>query len=66
MSPDPMVLSLDLSAIEHGLLLDLLRDELGRLKGEIYRTEARAFKDELKARETVLVSLIARLEAARA
>jgi hypothetical protein len=57
-------MSLDLSASEHGLLLEILREELGRLKAEINRTEAHDFKDELKAREATLVAIIGRLEQA--
>jgi hypothetical protein len=56
-------MTLELSNEEHALLLELLRDELGRLKGEIYRTEAADFKEELKAREALLASIIGRLEA---
>ena len=55
-------MTLDLSATEHGLLLEILREELGRLKAEINRTEAHEFKDELKAREATLVAIIGRLE----
>jgi len=55
-----------MSGPERDLLLTLLRDELGRLKGEIYKTEAADFKADLKAREATLVAIIGRLEGAEA
>ena len=55
-----------LTAPERDLLLALLRDELGRLKSEIYRTEAAGFKRELKEREATLTAIIGRLEASEA
>jgi hypothetical protein len=55
-------MELALSATEGELLLDLLREELGRLKGEIYRTETAEYKSALKAREGLLVDIIGRLE----
>ena len=55
-------MAIDLSPEEHELLLDLLRTDLANLKAEIYRTEAAGFKEELKAREAILVRLIGRLE----
>ena len=55
-------MTLELSNDEHAMLLQLLRDELGRLKGEIYKTEAAGFKDELKDREALLTAIIGRLE----
>jgi uncharacterized small protein (DUF1192 family) len=59
-------MELTLTAPERDLLLALLRDELGRLKGEIYRTEAAQFKHELKQREATLIAIIGRLEASQA
>jgi hypothetical protein len=56
----------EMTAPERDLLLDILRDELGRLKGEIYKTETRGFKEQLKGKEATLVSLIERLEASQA
>jgi hypothetical protein len=55
---------LEMSDEERRMLLDLLREELGRLKGEIYKTEAAEFKADLKEREALLVAIIARLEGA--
>ncbi len=51
-----------MTAPERDLLLDILTDELGRLKGEIYKTETWEYKEQLKAREQTLESLIARLQ----
>lgn len=56
-------MAIDLSPEELELLLDLLRADLANLKAEIYRTEAAGFKEELKARERILIGLIGRLEA---
>lgn len=59
-------MTLDLDGPEHDLLLRILEDELGRLKGEIYKTETLEYKEQLKGRETMLVSLIDRLKASQA
>ncbi len=56
----------EMTAPERDLLLDILRGELGRLKGEIYKTETWDYKEQLKSREQTLVSLIERLEASEA
>jgi hypothetical protein len=55
-------MNVELTGPERDLLLEILSDDLGRLKGEIYRTEAFAYKEELKAREQTLVGIIGRLE----
>lgn len=55
-------MNLDLTADERDYLLNLLRQELGRLKSEINRTETASFKDGLKADEEILKQLISRLE----
>lgn len=55
-------MTLDLTADERDALLAILRAELGRLKGEIYRTEDRDFKVGLKEREAIILGLIDRLE----
>jgi hypothetical protein len=55
-------MSLDLSAEEHDLLVDLLDRAYRDLKEEIYKTEAYAYKKDLKSRERMLVGLIQRLE----
>lgn len=59
-------MTIDLSAPERELLLAVLRDQLGSLKGEIYKTETWDYKQELKGREELLVGLIGRLESAEA
>ena len=56
-------MDMPLTAVERDYLLNLLRQELGRLKSEINRTEAAAFKDQLKADEAMLLALIERLSA---
>ncbi len=55
-------MNVDPTAPERDLLLEMLRDDLGRLKGEIYKTETFEYKVELKAREATLVGIIGRLE----
>jgi hypothetical protein len=55
---------IELSADEQRVLLQTLQEELGRLKAEINRTEAHDFKQELKGRESALMAIIGRLEAA--
>jgi hypothetical protein len=55
-------MNVELSAPERDLLLEMLSDDLGRLKGEIYRTETFEYQEELKARERTLVGIIGRLE----
>ena len=59
-------MTLELSNAEHALLLEVLQSELGRLKGEIYKTEDADFKEELKARESHLTAIIGRLESSAA
>jgi uncharacterized small protein (DUF1192 family) len=54
---------IEFSRDERRVLLQTLQEELGRLKAEINRTEAHDFKEELKARESALTSIIGRLEA---
>jgi hypothetical protein len=55
--------NLDLSQDEHDYLLDLLREERGRLKSEVHHTDARDYKDALRIRAGLLRGLIERLEA---
>ncbi len=56
-------MAFDLTHTELHVLLDVLHEELGRLKAEINRTETTAFRDELRNREAILISVITRLEA---
>lgn len=55
---------IELTDDEQRLLLEVLSDELGRLKAEINRTETTAFREELRAREATLVAMIDRLQTA--
>lgn len=55
-------MNLELTAPERDLMLEMLRDDLGHLKGEICKTETFEYKEELKAREQTLVGIIGRLE----
>jgi hypothetical protein len=55
-------MTLELTSAEAELLLELLRNELSELRTEIHRTETRAFKDDLKAREALLETIIGRVE----
>jgi hypothetical protein len=59
-------MTLELSAEEHTLLLETLRNKLGELKSEIYHTEAADYKVALKEREALLQAIIGRLESASA
>jgi hypothetical protein len=54
-----------LSVEERDVLLDILRGQLSDLKAEINRTETTGFREELRAREAALVSVIGKLEADR-
>jgi hypothetical protein len=56
-------MKIEMTAPERDLLLTLLEDELGRLKGEIYKTETWEYKEQLKSREQTLTLLIDRLKA---
>jgi hypothetical protein len=56
-------MTLELSAEDGAYLLETLREELGRLKAEINRTEAHDFKEALKEQEAALVRIIGQLEA---
>jgi hypothetical protein len=56
-------MKIEMTAPERDLLLTLLADELGRLKGEIYKTETWDYKEQLKSREQTLTLLIDRLKA---
>jgi hypothetical protein len=56
-------MNLELSAEERTLLLEILRNDFGQLRSEIYHTEGQEWKAELKEREALLQGIIARLEA---
>jgi hypothetical protein len=55
-------MTFDLSPDEQQLLLEVLQDEVRELKAEIHRTETTSFREELKAREATLMTIIGRLE----
>jgi hypothetical protein len=55
-------MNMELTAPQRDLLLEMLRDDLVQLKGEIDKTETFEYKEELKARERTLVEIIGRLE----
>jgi hypothetical protein len=57
-------MELHLAAVERALLTDLLRRHLGDLRAEISHTDAYDFKQDLKVREELIRSLLARLEQA--
>jgi hypothetical protein len=56
-------MDLELTPAEAELLRELLANVLSELRAEIHRTETYAYKEELKAREALLESIIARLGA---
>ncbi|HLC25690.1 MAG TPA: hypothetical protein VJM80_02860 [bacterium] len=47
---------------EQKLLLEILESYLGDLREEVYKTETFRFKEDLKARETLLRSLIEKIQ----
>ena len=57
-------MNLELSADERTLLLEILRNDFGQLRSEIYHTEAADWKAGLKEREASLQAIIGRLESA--
>jgi hypothetical protein len=56
-------MNLELSGEERILLLEILRNDFGQLRSEIYHTEGRDWKVGLKEREALLHAIIERLEA---
>ncbi|HLZ69214.1 MAG TPA: hypothetical protein VKV26_04815 [Dehalococcoidia bacterium] len=54
--------SIALSADEAAIVAGLVRDQLGSLRGEIYKTENYDLRQELHKRESLLKGLLARLE----
>ena len=59
-------MQLDLSPQEASVLDDLLRERLGDLKEQIYKTEVAEYKTTLKQRESTLLELLGRLRASGA
>ena len=59
-------MQLDLSPQEASVLDDLLRERLGDLKEQIYKTEVAEYKTTLKQPESTLLELLGRLRASGA
>jgi len=55
-------MQIDLSVEELKLLAELLRREYQELREEIYKTEDTRFKADLRAKEKLIESLLAKLE----
>ena len=58
-------MAVELSDAELNMLDEILTNQLGELKEEIYKAEVADFKAGLKEREVILTSLLERLRAAR-
>jgi len=57
------MMQLEIGSEERSLLIDVLDSAYRNLKEEINKTETHHFKDELKAREAILLSLLDQLRA---
>jgi hypothetical protein len=55
-------MTVDLTAQQRDVVLSILEEELGRLKGEIYKTETWEYEEQLKERESLLIAAIDRLK----
>jgi len=55
-------MQIDLSSEELTLLAELLRRDYQELREEIYKTEDSRFKADLRTREKLIESLLAKLE----
>lgn len=53
---------IELSATEHTVLLDILRERLGEMREQVYHADTSSFKDDLKHREAVIRGLIDKCE----
>jgi hypothetical protein len=62
--PYNAAVNLELSPEERTLLLEILRNDFGQLRSEIYHTEGADWKAGLKEREALLQAIIRRLETA--
>jgi hypothetical protein len=56
-------MQIEITEQEGTILADVLRSYLGDLRAEIYKTEARSLKEDLKEREAALVAVLGRLPA---
>ena len=54
-------MQITLSEEEKSTLLDVLKETLPNLREEVYKTESYDYREELKRREVVVKSLLARL-----
>ena len=59
-------MSVDLTPDEQTMLAGILDKELDVLRDEIFKTDTRDYKDQLKAREQILRGLMAKVNAATA
>jgi len=57
------MMQLEIGSEERSLLIDVLDSAYRNLKEEINKTETHDFKDELKAREAILLSLLDQIRA---
>lgn len=56
-------MELTLTPAEADLLEGILKDALGSLREEVYHSETARFKDDLKADETLLRGILAKIAA---
>ena len=63
---EPRPTTLDLTAEELDLLVELLDQDYRELKEEINKTEAFRYKEDLKAREAMLVAILDKVRGRRA
>ena len=56
-------MQLQLTADETQVLRDLLDRELGNVKEEVYKTDSAEYKELVKRREAIIVSLLAKVGA---
>ena len=59
-----MPMSLQLSAAERELLLELLTGRIGELRQEVHHSKVSTFRDQLKETEAMMKGLVAKLESA--
>jgi hypothetical protein len=56
-------LNLELSSDERTLLAGLVDESLRNLKEEIYHTDTAEYKDQLKAREALMIGILQKVNA---
>jgi hypothetical protein len=52
---------MEINTEEKEYLLDVLKDELGTLREQLYRAEAPAFKDQLRREKALLETVLAKV-----